>query len=89
MITRIWEILLLPEDNFEISKKVYVRVEEKIPSNKIISSETNSVFPYHLERAIVTRAVTIIDINVWNSQCTFLDSFNIALNYDISTDNSR
>lgn len=52
------------EDNFEISKKVYVCVEENMPSTKIISSETNSVFLYHLERAIITDAVTVIDINV-------------------------
>lgn len=64
MMTRIWEILLIPEDNFEASKKVYLCVEENMPSTKIISSETNSVFLHHLERAIITRAVTVIDINV-------------------------
>lgn len=79
----------MSKDNFEVNKKVYVCVEENMPSTNIISSETNSVFLYHLERAIIIHAVTVIDINVWNSQCTFLDSFNIVLNCDISTDNSR
>lgn len=55
----------MSEDNFEISKKIYVCVEENMSSTKIISSETNSVFLYHLKRAIITNnAVTVIDINV-------------------------
>lgn len=54
----------MSEDNFEISKKIYVCVEENMSSTKIISSETNSVFLYHLKRAIITNnAVTVIDIN--------------------------
>lgn len=54
----------MSEDNFEVNKKVYVCAEENMPSTKIISSETNLVFLYHLERAIIIHAVTVIDINV-------------------------
>lgn len=54
----------MSEDNFEVNKKVYVCAEENMPSTNIISSETNSVFLYHLERAIIIHAVTVIDINV-------------------------